>query len=405
MKVVEIRTISLEQFPNLLWVEVRTDEGLVGTGETFFGAQAVHSYVHESAAPYLLGKDPRDIERHWQELYGYYLRFGGLGAETRGASAIDNALWDILGQVAGLPLYMLLGGRTRPSIRAYNTCAGYQYARNPIQGTLDNHEWSNVAPGAGPYEDLEAFQTRADELAQSLLEEGFTAMKMWPFDELAVPYDGHAIPLSDLEKGLEPFRKIRAAVGNRIEVALEMHSRWTLTAAKRIARAAEPYEPMWFEDPLRIDHIGALADFARSTRIPTIASELMATKSSFAQLMETHAFGYIMFDFGWVGGITEARKIAGMAAANHLPVAPHDCTGPINFAVGVHFGVSQPNAVLQEIVRAYYSTWFKDLVTALPRLERGYLYPLEKPGVGAALLPDISRRKDATVRTSRLEDM
>jgi L-alanine-DL-glutamate epimerase-like enolase superfamily enzyme len=397
VKIVEVRTISLKQFSNLLWVEVHTDDGLVGTGETFFGVQAVHSYIQETAAPYLLGKDPRDIERHWRELYGYYVRFGGVGAETRGASAIDNALWDILGQAAGLPLYALLGGRTRPSIRAYNTCAGYQYARERIQGTLDNRQWSNIAPGSGPYEDLHAFRTDAGELAHSLLEEGFTAMKIWPLDELAVPTDGHAISLPDLEKGLEPFRKIRAGVGNCIDVALEMHSRWSLTAAKRIAHAAEGYEPMWFEDPLRIDNLAALSDFARSTRIPTIASELMATKSSFAQLLETHAFGYIMFDLGWVGGITEARKISTMADAYHLPVAPHDCTGPVNFSVGVHFGVSQPNAVLQEVVRAYYTSWFGDLVTALPRLERGYLYPLEAPGIGTALQPDVCRRTDATV--------
>lgn len=401
MKITEIRTISLDEYPNLIWVQVRTDEGLVGTGETFFGPQAVHSYVHETAAPYLLGKDPRDIERHWRELYGYYLRFGGLGAETRGASALDNALWDLLGQAAELPLYNLLGGRVRECIRAYNTCAGYQYARKPIHGTLDNREWSNLAAGAGPYEDLEGFQRGADELARSLIEEGFTAMKIWPFDPLAVPTDGHAISLVDLESGLEPLHKIRMAVGNRIEVALEMHSRWTLTAAKRIAHAAEVYEPMWFEDPLRIDHIGALSDFARSTRIPTIASELLATKSSFAQVLETHAFGYVMFDFGWVGGLTEARKIASMADAYHLPVAPHDCTGPINFSTGVHFGVSQPNAVFQEIVRAYYNTWFRDLVTSLPRFDKGYLYPLETAGLGTALQPGIDRRRDATVRVSR----
>jgi galactonate dehydratase len=401
MKIVEIRTISLDEYPNLIWVEIQTDEGLVGTGETFFGPESVHCYVHESAAPYLLGKDPRDIELHWRELYGYYLRFGGLGTETRGASAIDNALWDILGQTAGLPLYALLGGRTRPSVRAYNTCAGYQYARKPIKGTLDNQQWFNVGSGVGPYEDLEAFRSCADELAHSLLEEGFTAMKIWPFDELAVATDGQAIPLTELDKGLQPFRKIRDAVGNRIEIALELHSRWTLTAAKRIARAAETYEPMWFEDPLRIDHVGVLADFARSTRIPTIASELLASKSSFAQVIATHAFGYIMFDFGWVGGITEARKISAMAEAHHLPVAPHDCTGPINFSIGVHFGVSQPNVVLQEIVRAYYSSWFGALVTELPRLERGYLYPLEKPGLGTALQPGIARRTDARVRVSR----
>jgi L-alanine-DL-glutamate epimerase-like enolase superfamily enzyme len=107
-----------------------------------------------------------------------------------------------------------------------------------------------------------------------------------------------------------------------------------------------------------------------------------------------------MFDFGWVGGITEARKIAGMADAYHLPVAPHDCTGPVNFAVGVHFGVATPNAVFQEVVRAYYSDWFALLVTDLPRLENGYLYPLEAPGLGLKLRPGLTERPDAIVRVS-----
>jgi L-alanine-DL-glutamate epimerase-like enolase superfamily enzyme len=213
-----------------------------------------------------------------------------------------------------------------------------------------------------------------------------------------------AISPADLDRGLEPFRQIRDAVGMDVEVALEMHSRWSLTAAKRIARAAEEYEPMWFEDPLRIDNIDALADFARSTRIPTIASELVAGKAGFREILETHAFGYVMFDFGWVGGLTEARKIAAMADTHHLPVAPHDCTGPINFAVGVHFGVSQPNAVLQEVVRAYYSDWYGELATALPRLERGYLWPTEGPGLGVALQPGLAERPDATVRTSTWEE-
>ena len=400
MKITEVRTIVVEEYPNLTWVEVVTDEGLRGLGETFFGPDAVTAYIHETAAPYLVGKDPLQIERHWKELYGYYLRFGGSGAETRGASAIDMALWDILGQAAGLPLYELLGGRTRKSIRAYNTCGGYGYARKPIKGAIDNRDWSNTADAPGPYEDLDAFLHRADELALSLIDEGFTAMKIWPFDDYAVSSDGATISNADVDRGLEPFRKIRDAVGMKIDVALEMHSRWTLTAAKRIARAVEPFEPMWFEDPLRIDNFDALAEFARATRIPTIASELIAGKANFRALLEKHAVGYVMFDFGWVGGITEARKIAAMADAHHLPVAAHDCTGPVNLAVGVHFAVSQPNAMLQEVVRAYYSTWYGDLVTVLPRLEAGELLPIEGAGIGLSLQPGIAERADADVRTT-----
>ena len=398
MKIKEVRTLTLREFPNLVWVEIATDEGLVGTGETFFGPEAVSAYVHETAAPYLIGKDPLQIEKHWTELYGYYLRFAGLGAETRAASAIDVALWDLLGQAANLPLYELLGGRTRPSITAYNTCAGYAYARRPIKGILDNTEWSNI--GQGPYEDLDGFLNRADELACGLVEEGFTAMKMWPFDEYATASGGNRISLSDLNRGLEPFRKVRKAVGTKLEIALELHSRWALTPAQRIAQAAEEFEPLWYEDPLRMDNLGAVADFARSTRIPTIASELISNKFNFAQLLEMHVLGYVMFDFGWVGGISEARKIAAMADAYHLPVAPHDCTGPINLTVGVHFGVSQPNVVYQEVVRAYLSTWFGELVTGLPRLDKGQLYPVERPGIGIALNPDLWKRADAITRTT-----
>lgn len=400
MKITAVRTISLEEYPNLTWVQIETDDGLTGLGETFFGSEAVAAYVHESAAPYLLGKDPLQIERHWKELYGFYLRNGGIGAEQRGASAIDVALWDILGKTANLPLYELIGGRTRESIRTYNTCAGYGYARKPIVGTLDNTQWANIGAGVGPYEDLEGFKFRAGELAESLLDEGFTAMKIWPFDELAEPTDGHALLPGDLEKGLEPLRQIREAVGMRIDVAIELHSRWTLPAAKRIARACEEFEPMWFEDPLRIDNVDALASFARSTRIPTIASELVSGKSTYRAMLETGAFGYIMFDFGWVGGLSEARKIAAMADAYHTPVAPHDCTGPVNFALGVHFGVSTHNAMFQEMVRAYYHDWYSLLVTERPRLENGYLYPLEGPGLGLELAPGIVDRPDARVRVS-----
>ncbi len=401
MKITEVRTLVLEEFPNFVWVEIHTDEGIIGTGETLFGVNAVVAYIHEDAARYLVGKDPEQIERHWRALYGYYLRFRGAGAETRGASALDLALWDIFAQAAGKPLYSVLGGRTRDKIRVYNTCAGYGYVRKPIVGQLDNKAFSNIAAKEGPYEDLEAFQSRPEELAASLIEEGFSAMKIWPFDRMAEPMDGQWIDPEGLEKGLEPFRRIREAVGMKIEVALEMHSRWNLTAAKRIARAVEPYEPMWYEDPLRIDNIDELAAFAGSTRIPTTASELVASKYGFRELLEKHVFGNIMFDFGWCGGITEARKIAAMADAYHLPVAPHDCTGPISLAVGVHFCVSQPNAHIQEMVRAYYSDWYPMLATELPRLDHGYLWPIEGAGIGTRIQPDIWKRKDASVVSTK----
>lgn len=401
MKVTAVETIRLGEYPNLIWVLVHTDEGLTGLGETFFGARAVEAYIHESAAPYLLGQDPLRIDRHSRNMVGY-VGFRGSGVETRGNSAIDVALWDLLGQASGQPIYQLLGGLTREKIRIYNTCAGYRYIRErPVQ-EVDNWGLPKAGAREGPYEDLDAFLNRADELAASLVEEGFTGMKIWPFDAYAHASDGMYISPADLDRALEPFRKIRRAVGNKIDIMVELHSLWNLTAATRIAHALEEFEPYWYEDPVRVDGLTALAEFARRTKVPLCSSELLASRWGFRDLLAQVPVGVVMFDLCWVGGLSEGRKIASMAEAWHLPVAPHDCVGPVTITANVHLGVNAPNALIQEIVRASYSSWYPELLTELPRVERGYIYPLHGPGLGTRLQPGIATRKDATVRRTDL---
>ena len=180
MKVTALETILVDEFPNISWIQVHTDEGIVGLGETFFGALAVEAHIHDFIAPYLLGKNPLEIEKHHSKMVPYVGR-GGSGAEMRGASAVDVALWDIFGQAVGQPITQALGGACRDEIRVYNTCAGYQYVRKaPAQVTANFGLNQTDAPG--PYEDLEAFLHTADELAESLLEMGIRAMKIWPFD-------------------------------------------------------------------------------------------------------------------------------------------------------------------------------------------------------------------------------
>ncbi|MEP6703010.1 MAG: mandelate racemase/muconate lactonizing enzyme family protein, partial [Betaproteobacteria bacterium] len=138
MKITKIETISLAEFPNVIWIQVHTDAGHVGLGETFFGSQAIHAYVHETLAPQMLGQDALRIEQHSRKLMQNYVGFKSTGAEIRGASAFDIALWDIMGQAAGMPIYQLLGGKCRDRIRVYNTCAGYRYVRaRPNWGTND----------------------------------------------------------------------------------------------------------------------------------------------------------------------------------------------------------------------------------------------------------------------------
>lgn len=403
MKVTAVETIRLGEFPNLIWLRVHTDEGLVGLGETFFGAQAVEAYVHETLAPYLLGKDPLRIDRHARALYGY-LGYRSSGAEMRGNSALDIALWDLLGKVTGQPVYQLLGGLSRETVRVYNTCAGYQYVRGAVQQSVGNWGLPDAPAeraAEGPYEDLRAFLHTADDLARSLISQGITGMKIWPFDPFAEASDGTYISARDLDTALEPFRKIRAAVGDDMDIMVEFHSLWNLPTALRIARALEEFEPFWFEDPLKADNIDALATFAAATHVSTTVSETLATRWSFREVLEQRAARVIMLDLSWVGGISEAKKVASMAEAYQLPVAPHDCTGPIVLQASTHLSLNAPNALIQETVRAFYTGWYRELVTHLPMIENGSASLPALPGLGTELRPGIPDRPDATVRVSR----
>lgn len=394
MKITGIETIRIDERPNLLWLEVHTDEGITGLGETFFGARTVEAHVHEWIAPRVLGRDPLRIDALAADLVGY-VGFRSSGAEMRGNSAFDIALWDLFGKATNQPVAQLLGGFTRNSIRTYNTCAGSGYIRKADGQHVDN--WGREA---GAYEDLDAFLHRADELAHSLLEEGITAMKIWPFDIAAERTGGQYISSADLKAALVPFEKIRSAVGDRMDIMVEFHSLWQLLPAIRIAQALTPYETFWHEDPIKMDSLASLARYAAASPAPISASETLATRWGFRDLLETGAAGIVMLDISWCGGLSEARKIAAMAEAWHLPVAPHDCTGPVVLAASTHLSLNAPNALLQESVRAFYRTWYRDLVTALPEVRDGMITVPPGPGLGLALNPDLDRAFTTTRRRS-----
>jgi galactonate dehydratase len=397
MKITAVETVRLGEFPNLIWVRLRTDEGLTGLGETFMGAAAVEAYIHESAAPKLIGRDPIQIEAINKSLINY-LGWRGTGVETRGNSAIDIALWDLFGKAIGRPVCEALGGKSRDRIRVYNTCAGYKYIRDERSQAVAN--WG-VGNKQGPYEDLEAFLHRADELALSLLEQGITGMKIWPFDIAAERTAGWDIAPAELDAALEPFAKIRKAVGNRMDIMVEFHSLWSLPMAQRLARALAQFDTYWHEDPLRLDNLADLKAYAEHSKAWVCASETLAYTHSFREYLETGVAGVAMLDLSWCGGLSEARKIAALAEAWHVPVAPHDCTGPVVYAASCHFSLHARNALIQESVRAFYTGWYTELVTELPPITKGEVTVNMKPGLGLDLLPDLDRRKDASVRTTR----
>ncbi len=392
-----VETLRLDEFPNVLWVRVHTADGLAGLGETFGGARAVEAYLHESAAPLLLGEDAANIEPLRYRLRPY-VGYQAAGAEVRGNSALDIALWDLWGKRTGEPLWQLLGGRARESIETYNTCAGYAYVRGT--GGQRSANWGLDALAQGPYEDLEAFLQRADELAVSLLDDGISAMKIWPFDRYAERSHGNSITPGELREGLEPFRRIREAVGERMAIMLECHSLWSLPAAVEIARAVQPYDVYWIEDPIQMTGFDALASYKAQTGARVTASETLAGRARFADLMRSGAVDVVMLDIGWVGGMSEARAIAAMAEALQLPIAPHDCTGPVVYTASTHLSVHAPNALIQESVRAFYTGWYTELVDALPAVAGGRVSPPPRAGLGVELLAERFTREDAHVHWS-----
>ena len=398
MKITAVETLRLGEHANLLWVRVHTDQGLVGLGETWFGAAAVEADIHERIAALVLGEDPLRIE-HLNRRMRPYAGFCGTGAEMRALSALDVALWDIAGKAQGRAICDLLGGRTREAIAVYNTCAGPSYVSKTSAVRPENF---GLASGAATrrYEDLDAFLHRADELAASLLEMGISSMKIWPFDLAAGAADGMDISAADLKKALVPFEKVRAAHGERMRLKAELHGLWSLTAAKKICAALEPIGMDWVEDPIFMDRLQELPALAAATRAPLAGGETLGGLGQVQALIDTRAVATPIVDVTWGGGISFARKCAALAEARGLPIAFHDCSGPVTLAASTHLALAAPNVREQEIARGMYFGWYADLVDRPPPVVKGLITVPSGPGLGLALQPGLEKRKDAVSRVS-----
>jgi len=401
MRVTAIETIRQADRPAYLWLQVHTDAGLIGLGEAQRGIEATDAALHGPVAAALLGQDPLDVERHNRRLLDGYLGFNASSAETRAAGAVDIALWDLLGQALGQPISRLLGGAVRDRIATYNTCAGDGYNRRQ-----DRRVVRAGGPPPDEIDDQAWFMHAADELAMSLLEDGFTGMKIWPFDPWALDTGGTHASADAIRAGMEPFEKVRMACGPAMELFVELHSLWSVPAAQRICAALEAVDPVWIEDPVRrMDDVAAVAAVARSTRVPIAGGETLASRPIFRDLMQHDALGTVIVDLGWCGGLSEARRIAILADSWARPVAPHDCSGPVSFAASVHLAMHASNAAFQECVRAFLRGWYRDTVTDIPRVADGFVYPLPGPGVGTRLLPGFADRPGAVVRRTTQETL
>jgi galactonate dehydratase len=398
MKIRDIETIRTADRPSVLWVRISTDDGLVGLGETWFGAATVEADIHDRIAPLLLGQDARQID-DLNQLMTPYVGFCGTGAEMRALSAIDVALWDIAGKAATKPLCELFGGRMRERIPVYNTCAGPNY----VSTTSDVRPRNFGMPDEGSraeYEDLDAFLNRADDLASDLLESGISAMKIWPFDFSAGAADGADISSADLNRAIQPFELIRAAHGDRMRIKAELHGLWSLAAAQKICRALEPLEIDWVEDPVRMDRLDDLGALAGSTISPIAGGETLGGIGQISDLITRGKVTVAIVDVTWGGGITFGMDAAALAAAHGRTVAFHDCSGPVTLAASSHLALAFPNVTEQEFTRAFYHGWYSQSVTGLPVIEDGMITVSDASGHGIELAPDILRRDGVTVHSS-----
>jgi L-alanine-DL-glutamate epimerase-like enolase superfamily enzyme len=394
--------------PGLLLLRIHTDEGaingtpLVGHGETYYIPHGVAATIHDWMARRLLGADALAIESHWRFLYERCTSFGGLGCELRAISAIDLALWDILGQVCQQPVWRLLGGPVRDRVPVYNSCGGPTYGRRP-KGAPDAQGW----PGhgdlgqPGPLEDnWNSIHASAD-LAEELYSEGYRAMKLWSLDQIYQRSGGHRVSWADLEQGLKPFREIRDRLGMKMEVMLDGHGFFTLSAALRIAEATREFKPLWLEDVIRPDSSDAIVEFRRGAGVPIAVSEMLVTREQYRSILTRYAADYVMIDPTWVGGISETRRIAELAQLYNVPVLMHDCTGPLTLYAGLHLAAAIPAVTYQETVRAHLRTLYPYLIDEKVSVEDGHLALPERAGLGVRLQNELFDRDHPGYRISK----
>lgn len=371
MKITAIESLQWRAYPRLMVVRVHTDNGLIGLGETVDKIPAAKAALHGTLAPLFLGQDPLDIEGLWRFAIDNLMYHGYAGGETRALSALEIALWDIMGKQYNAPLYHLLGGKTRDAVPTYNTCIG-------TETMPDYATW---------HED-------AGLLARSLLADGIRAMKIWPFDQFSEASLGQRIRLDEIEQGLKPIRQIRAAVGFDMEIGIEFHFRWNRASMERIVPALEPYDILFLEDVMPAIYPDEIKLLTQKTSIPIVGSETLMTRWQLREWLEKHVTQIVMTDPVWNGGIAETRKIANLAETFGVPLVLHNVAGPICHAVCMHLGVHIPNLFYVESVRAFYRTYFPILSDLSPRVHDGQLTAPQGPGLGVTLKPATLERDD-----------
>lgn len=405
MRITKIETaIHPEIRRGLLFLRIHTDSGHIGCGETWYTPDAVAGMIHGWMARRLLGENPLNIESHWRFLYERSTSFGSPGCELRALSAIDLALWDLLGQVSGQPIWQLLGGKTRESIPTYNSSGGPTYG-----GKIDPEDKLTGWPGyglvgnEGPLNDYWSVVNRPGDYAKELIGEGYRGLKMWSLDFAAHKPGGTLyISQKDVDEALRPIREIRDAVGMDMEIMVDGHGFFQLPAALRIGHALRELDILWIEDCMRPDALGPMVDFRRQTGTPIAVSEMLNRIVDYREVLNQNAADYIMIDPTWVGGFSQTKRICDLAGGFNVPVVMHDCTGPLTLLTGVHVGTAVSNVAWQESLRAHLRLVYPELVDSVPQVENGNIFAPDTPGIGAAWKPELFEGSAGKIQVSKV---
>jgi 2-dehydro-3-deoxyphosphogalactonate aldolase len=388
MKITDIRTYVVENPPphygGLYWVflKLTTDTGVIGFGEAYsvpFHPEIVARMIEDVFERYVAGSDPFKIERLWRIIYssGYTQRsdLSIMGV----LSAIEMACWDIIGKELDKPVYALLGGQVHEKLRAYT----YLY---PQEGDRKN-----------VYNDPELAAERAAEYVKM----GFSAVKFDPTGPYSA-FDPRHLSLAALEHAEKFVKRVRDAVGSKCDLLFGTHGQMTAASAIRLAKRLEKFDPLWFEEPVPPENMEEMARVARSTSIPIATGERLATKYEFAGLLNKQAASILQMALGRVGGILEAKKIAGMAEAHYALIAPHLYCGPIEGAANIQIDTCSPNFLIQEGIQTW-GGFHAEILKEPICWQEGYIIPPSKPGLGVELDEAVAAMHPYTGKRLHLE--
>jgi L-alanine-DL-glutamate epimerase-like enolase superfamily enzyme len=402
VKIVRLKTAVVEGNFDWTFVRIETDEGIRGLGECFFAPGL--TAILRSLEPLLMGEDPRDIHRLFRKLQMATSGAGSVaGIIYNAISGIEAALWDVLGQWLGAPIYRLLGGKFRDKIRIYADCHGGEalecldevlrsrsasWASKALQHSARDYfgEAGEESPASPEAYRRQALAKRSD---------GFTALKF----DLDVPgtqgSDPHNRVLSNraIDHMLSLIAAVHDAVGKDTDISVDCHWRYNASDVVKLARELEPFRLLWLEDPVPPDNIAALKEVHARVRVPIATGENLFLFNGFQEIIAQHALSIVTPDVQKVGGLSVARDVAHFADVHGMPVAPHNISSPVGTLASAHFCAAIPNFLALEFHASEVPFW-NDLIDGLPKplIQGGFITVHDKPGLGVTLNEEIARR-------------